>query len=205
MKNDLIFKLYSENDFSDEEYLNIRNLDIDVKSYLEKISKHKFTSKYSEEIINLLANVEDGDFTPAKVDVYDPIKETYCDSMKIEMLDWLSQAGGGMLCKRTKGIKYIGNFENNRISKIWTNNKSKLTFDDPKYLSTITLIFTNYNEKFASKILNFCNCLCELSGNQIAYLYSGVNFNIDLNLIYNSENLIKQLKDYNCELIKILK
>lgn len=204
MKQDTyIFKLYSQNDFSDNEYLKIRNLDLSANSFSNLLMKQKFSSEFSKKIISIFLTFEEGLFIPEKVDVYEPISEKF-DIEKIdEIIDWISQAGGGLMIKKNKKIKYSAIFENNRISKIWFEGKCNLTFNDPKFLSQITLLFPKLEPQNLDLIKEFCFKLDEISKPCISYLYKGVNIDYRNLESFNKNELLLDLKEYNSELITI--
>ncbi len=204
MKQDTyIFKLYSQNDFSDNEYLKIRNLDLSANSFSNLLIKQKFKSEFSKKIISIFLTFEEGLFIPEKVDVYEPISEKF-DFEKIdEIIDWISQAGGGLMFKKNRKIKYSAIFENNRLSKIWSDGKCNLTFNDPKFLSQITLLFPKLEPQNLDLVKALCFKLNETSKPCISYLYKGVNIDFGNLENFNKNDLILDLKKYNSELISI--
>ncbi len=200
----LIFKSYSENDFTDTEYLKVRELDISVKKFCDLIQDKNFKSEYASKILNTIICFNNGEFIPEKVNAYEPINEVYNETKKEEMVSWVSQAGGAVLFKRTKNIKYSAQIENERISKIWSEGKSNTTFNDPKYLSKITLFFDKVKPENFKLIENLCHNLNQATQNSISYLYKGVNIDCNPNE-FNEVTLIEELTKYNSQLIKVFK
>lgn len=105
--------------------------------------------------------------------------------------------------KKNKKIKYSAVFENNRVSKIWSDGKCNMTFNDPKYLSQITLIFPKLKSQDLDLIDKFCSKLNESSKPCISYLYKGTNIDCSNLEEFNIEELKIDLRRYNSELVTL--
>lgn len=139
-------KIFSRTDFIDNRLLELREKKISPKEYSAIIQQMEISNDNSRNILEFIANYDNGFFLPEKCDAYEPIREKFELYNLIAPISWLSQPGGAVYLKKIKPFKLEGVIENHRLAIVWDENGMPSSIDrgayaerDPYYLGEIWL------------------------------------------------------------------
>lgn len=173
MKEYFELKVYSRKDFSDDNQIQLRTVDMSPDEYSELIQAEEINGRFSEELLNLLCNYDDGFLEPDKCDVYEPIKERFnCSNLRLP-IRWLSQLGSQLLIEKKHKFEYIGVFNNRRIPKMWSDDfHLSDNYDDPFLLSEISFHIHKkiLDEKPLEYLVDFFRFLFNKMNGEYGYL-----------------------------------
>lgn len=140
-----IVQLFTQTDFSDASLLKFKrekDAILTTKEYSTYLMSNKIESEISHKLIKFFVEYDNGVLMPERCDAYEPIKDKFDKDNLTGPLRWLSQPGGAIFCKKTKGIKYVGRIENHRFAPVWQEGKIvKPKVGEPKFLGEIALYF----------------------------------------------------------------
>lgn len=168
--NYLELKILSKINFTDVRILDLRENKPTSKEYTSSIQKLEINSINSKNILEFIANYDNGFFLPEKCDAYEPIREKFDINNLNAPIRWLSQPGCAVYLKKVKPFKYEGVIENHCIAMVWDEKGIALSINeglykerDPNYLCEIWFHIEEKICKFKSidYLLDFFNKLFE--------------------------------------------
>jgi len=158
-------KILSRIDFSDIRLLELIKMQPTVGEYSKTLQQLEISNNNSRNILEFIANYDNGYFLPEKCNAYEPIKEKFDLKNLAAPISWLSQPGSAVYLKKIKPFKYEGVIENQRFAPIWEDNKKPLTpiVKEPLYLGHIWFHIDEKIIKLKSEeyLIEFFNTLFE--------------------------------------------
>ena len=139
-------KILTRINFTDVRLLELREKKPTVKEYTFNIQQLQIANNNSKNILEFIANYDNGYFLPEKCNAYEPIKEKFDLKNLAAPISWLSQPGCAVYLKKIKPFKYEGVIENHCLAMVWDENGVPLSIDkgtyeerDPYYLGEVWL------------------------------------------------------------------
>lgn len=115
----ITLQVYSRRDATSEDFLTLRKEKISAIEFSRRSRQMEFRSEYARDLLKFIATYDSTFYCPEKCDVYEPLREVFDPCDQSEPIQWLSQAGGRVLVKKTKPFRYEGFVENMRNVQIW--------------------------------------------------------------------------------------
>lgn len=136
--------------FTDVRLLELREKKPTLKEYSAFIQKIEISNNKARNVLEFIANYDNGFFIPEKCDAYEPEREKFEPHNLNAPISWLSQPGCAVYLKKIKPFKYEGVIENYCLALVWDENGIPLSINkvsyekrDPYYLGEVRL-FIDY-------------------------------------------------------------